>query len=79
MSDQEKATYANAVWDAFCEVTRRPRLMGPVEFSLVRFWMSEGVPLRLVLGAIRETKPGWSLCYYEKPVEAAVRRSMGGM
>ena len=73
MTDQEKASYAHAVWETFCEVSRQERLMGPTEFSLIRHWFTHGYPLRIVLRGIRDVKKhGRFLVFYEKPVEAAM-------
>jgi hypothetical protein len=75
MTEDWRQVYAEAVWNAFLERTGGTRLMGPVEFSLVRHWMDQGFPLRVVLRAIHETgKPGRTLMYYEPSVEASMKR-----
>jgi hypothetical protein len=79
MSEQVKCVYFETVWERYLERNDAARIMSPIEYALVRYWWEQGVPLRLVLGAIRDTKPSRTLLYLEGPVAQAVKRSSGGM
>jgi hypothetical protein len=80
MTDLERAEYVNAAWEAYLERHGHERLISPIEFALIRSWLESDYPLRVVLGAIRDTaKIGRSLLYMELPVEEAMARVRSGM
>lgn len=48
--------YADAVWREFTKRSRKPeRLMSNLEWCVLRAWLDAGIPLRVVLRAMRET------------------------
>ena len=70
--------YIREVWAEHCE--RRGDefpLMSSAEFSLACGWWEQGVPLRIVLRAMKDTqKAGSSLFYYREQVQGAYRMWM---
>ena len=74
--EEQRGEYAEAVWQAFINRTKQPtRLMSPQEFSLLKRWMDEGVPLRVVLRGISETRAtGRLLNYFESSVRVEYER-----
>lgn len=65
--------YANVIWDEHCK--RRGSgfpLMSSAEFSLIMGWFQGGIPLRIVLRGLEDTrKSASSLFYYRDPVQQA--------
>jgi len=55
MSDQRRI-YAESVWSAFKDKAATPstRMMSPAEWALLSKWVDRGIPLRIVLRAIRD-------------------------
>jgi hypothetical protein len=71
---EHRAEYANVVWLAFLEKSGQPptRLMSPAEFGVLRGWMDAGIPLRVVLRALADTKgTGRVLGYFAPSVSDA--------
>jgi len=58
--------YARAVWDEFTRRSgRSERFQSPAEWWLLRGWLLDGIPLRVVLRAMEDTRKGaLSLTYY---------------
>ena len=80
MTDAERTTYTQAVWEAYLERHGHERLISPIEYALVRSWLESDYPLRIVCGAIRDAaKTPRSLLWYELPVEEAMVRLRSGM
>lgn len=65
--------YAHAVWQEFTARTGKPeRLMGAGEWWVLQGWLKRGIPLRIVLRGMADTKRGASnLAYYGPSVEEA--------
>lgn len=83
-TDEQRQEWAAAVWEAFQEHSgdRTTRLMSPSEWATLKGWMDRGIPLRVILRGIRETrgKGGKLLTYYNSSVLAAHehwRQSLG--
>lgn len=76
MTDAQKVEYAECVMTAVFERSGKPaRIISCLEWSVLREWMEEGYPLRIVLRGIEDTsKRASSLTYYRGPVETAMRR-----
>lgn len=76
--------YASEVWMEFTKRSGVPeRIMSPAEWWALRGWLLAGVPLRVVLTAMKETKGRpLSLTYYRPSVQQEwerVSRALGGM
>ena len=71
-----RTEYARAVWEAYITRTQEPtRMMSTVEFEVVKGWMDTGIPLRIVLQAMAETKgTGRVLGYYAASVRIEYER-----
>lgn len=70
----EAQAYADDVWSAFLAKTgeRVTRLMTPGEFETLKGWRDLGIPLRVVLRGIEDTRGrGRMLGYYNSSVLAA--------
>lgn len=66
MLDYQRSEYAEAVWQEFCARVGQPtRTMSRVEFEVVDGWLQRGIPLRIVLRGIQDTKGnGRTLAYF---------------
>lgn len=74
LTDEERKTYADDVWSKFLEVSglRGTRLMSPGEYSTLSGWMDGGIPLRVVLRGLQDTRgKGKMLSYYHSSVQQA--------
>ena len=73
--EDQRQDYADAVWSEFLKVSeqRVTRMMSPGEFVVLKAWMDSGVPLRIILRAMADTRgKGSSLGYYGPSVKAAI-------
>jgi hypothetical protein len=68
--------YADTVWREFTKRSGKPeRLMACTEWDVLREWLYAGVPLRVVLTAMSETRGRpRSLTYYEPSVRDEYER-----
>ena len=75
VTDAQKVTYAEAVFDAVFKRSGKPaRIISCIEWDLLRSWMDADYPLRIVLRGIEDTKKRAStLTYYAGPVRAAMQ------
>lgn len=74
MSPDQRIEYGRAVWSAHQARRRDERIMSPAEWDLIRRWMDQKIPLRVVLRGIADTaRAGRSLLYYEPSVTAAIK------
>lgn len=74
LSEEQRREYADAVWAKFMDKAQLPatRLASPTEFAVLKGWMDSGIPLRIVLRGIEDTKgKGSSLAYYANSVRDA--------
>ena len=84
MRSEDRATYAEAVWDEFRRLHQPGRLtMSSMEFQLVSRWMDKNIPLSVVLRGLDETggKPR-TIMACENAVERAYGywfQAMGGL
>lgn len=81
MTQSERFDYIKELWLKF--IARRGSVrptMSSNEFNLIATWMDQGVPLRVVLQAMADSKGDpRTLLYFERPVEqewTRVRRAM---
>jgi len=73
--EDQRPAYAEEVWTEFLRVSdqRVTRIMSPGEFVVLKGWMDSGVPLRIILRAMADTRgKGSSLGYYGPSVKAAI-------
>lgn len=74
LTDEQKAEYASAVWEEFLKVSgqRGTRSITPLEYAALKRWMDAGIPLRVVLRGMADTKgKGRMLGYYNSSVQDA--------
>lgn len=74
--DGARREYYDAVWEAYVARTgETTRIAGPADYAWLKRWYDEGVPLRVVLHGIRETRgTGKNLGYYWPSVEVEYGR-----
>lgn len=72
---EDKAKYAEAVWDEFLARSGQTRMMGSGEWHVLAGWLEKEIPLRVVLRALADAaKPGRNLSYYGPIVAEATER-----
>lgn len=72
-----RPAFADAIWAEFLAKSEQPvtRLMSPREFAVLKGWQDAGIPLRIVLRGLEDTKgKGSSLAYYGPSVQVAYER-----
>jgi hypothetical protein len=75
--DHQRQVYAQEVWDAFLARTGQSptKTMSTLEWDVVRGWMEAGIPLRIVMRGIDDTKgTGRLLSYYDPSVREAAQK-----
>jgi hypothetical protein len=83
MTEADREVYAAAVWAEFLRLSGEPetRMASPGEWTQLKRWIDQGVPLRIVLRGMSDTKgKGARLNYYGPSVDEAVgkwRRALG--
>jgi hypothetical protein len=83
MNTDDRVSFAQAVWETFCNEHHVRRFgMTPAEFHMVCQWMDKDIPLPVVLRGVTETSGNpKTLLACEEPVRRAHEywhRAMGG-
>ncbi len=81
MTPEQRVQYIRLVWEEFWKRARGPeRLMSPAEWYTAWQWREAGIPLRVVIRAMEDSKgtPA-TLRYYDGPVRAEYERALAAL